>query len=279
MIRRSTSRKWKRERGLRSVVEIGEKGRELVRFLRDEEGVIQPVESYKLDLDDPRIHNGVILVGCPDCDQRRDIFEQKEKMLVELGLDPRIHPLLLNGGGLLIPKKRDGSPSPFNVKLPQDEVLLENIRKARKIKKIELVGVLVHYPCGAGEDVQLPEEDVIDMLPAAKARIQRECPGIKVACFLHVDKGLSADGKPQKRTYFVSSRRWLAWAKKRGVEHKWGITEEEVQAMEKEKRPSMEFPDVTRPFVRVPTTPLDVPSEPVVPNNGVSLVNLQVGCP
>lgn len=162
-------------------------------------GVLCDVDTHRLDA-----KNGVILVACGDGDQFHDLFGYKASILAPQQNDvpPRIHPLTLNGGALLIPEE-----SPFNAEIPYDQVLLRNIDGAMNLKGIRTVAVYVHAPCGMARTANLDIADVIRLLVSAKRRIRRELerPGLHVAAFCHVDW---LEGK---RTYFVSGDAWDIW--------------------------------------------------------------------
>ena len=169
--------------------------RELIASLR-ERGVLVPVEGHRLDLG-----RGVIMVTCPDCDQRADLFNHQEAVFREQGLDPRIHALGLNGGALLVAEE-----SPLNDELGEDRVLIAHMKGARQLKGINTVALYSHIPCGAAGLANLSSEEVVDFLVLGKRRVRAEIPEAKVACFLHVDKG-----EGNKRTYFVSYEAWRTW--------------------------------------------------------------------
>jgi hypothetical protein len=160
-------------------------------------GVLRDIQSNRIDA-----HNGVILVACGDGDQFYDLFSHKAEILAPQRGAPRIHPLTLNGGGLLIPEN-----SPFNKDLPHDRVLLTNIAGAMKLKEIYTVALCVHAPCGMARSAGLDFETMIRLLVEAKRRIRCEIqhPELKVAAFCHVDW---EDGK---RTYHVSADAWDKW--------------------------------------------------------------------
>jgi hypothetical protein len=160
--------------------------------------VLRDIEGNRLAAD-----NGVILVTCGDGDQFADLFQHKAGMVAGTTGKPRFHTLSLNGGALLIPKG-----SPFNQDIPYDQVLLENIREAVRLKDIFTVAVYVHAPCGKAKSASLDFADVIGLAVDAKRRIRDEVrvSGLKVAAFCHVDW---EDGK---RTYHISAEAWDQWS-------------------------------------------------------------------
>ena len=158
-------------------------------------GVLDDIDPHRLAQE-----QGIIPIPCADGDQMIDIFQHQLKIALEGGVAPRPHQLSLNGGALLIAEE-----SPLNKELREDLVLLAHIRGAMVLKKIRTVVLYAHAPCGAAGLAGLSFERCIDLLMKAKARVKKEIPGMKVACFCHVDR------KGKKRTYFVSKEKWEAW--------------------------------------------------------------------
>ncbi len=171
--------------------------RSMVKYLREDCEVLVNVDAAHLG----SLDRGIIHVGCPDCDQFVDIMRHYEKMFRQNGHHgPRLHPLCLNGGPILIPEE-----SPLNTaELPQGKILMHNIGQAYIMKAISTVALYAHAPCGAATAAGLSIFQVIDLLVQAKTAVKAKWPLLKVACFLHVDKG--ADGK---KTYHVSRDRWV----------------------------------------------------------------------
>jgi hypothetical protein len=168
---------------------------ELVRKLR-EHGVFLEVDVHKR-----RLERGMILVVCPDCDQREDMMGHAEWMFRQLKLPPRMHALALNGGAKLL---AEGSPL-SNAAL-KGAMLLEDIGGARHLKGIDTIALYAHYPCGAARLAGVNFETAVDLLMRAETRVKAQEPTAWVDAFVHVDHG---DGR--KRTYFVSHGAWLAW--------------------------------------------------------------------
>ncbi len=168
--------------------------RNLVREMR-EFGVLRDAEGHRLDQ-----ASGVILVACADGDQMPDLFRFQAGMSDGQREVPRVHVLALNGGALLIP---DGSPI---TNVGEDRVIIEHLRGAQGLKGISTVALYVHAPCGMAYGAQLSFEGVIGLLMQAKTRVKEMVPGLRVACFCHVDKG-----EGNRRTYFVSRDEYDRW--------------------------------------------------------------------
>lgn len=175
----------------------------LIRDLREKE-VLLDAEGHKFDSP-----NGVILVTCPDCDQFVDIFNYTMEMFRKGGYQERPQPLCQHGGGMLI-----SETCPLDREYMIDQYLLVNIARARKMKEINTLALLVHYPCGAARLAGIPLIDVIAHDVAAKQRVKLLWPELKVGCFLHVDY------LDRKRTYFLSHDAFKAWSDEFGAEHK-----------------------------------------------------------
>jgi hypothetical protein len=112
-------------------------------------------------------------------------------------VDRRIHEFKLNGGALLIAAK-----SPLT-HLGEDRVLIEHIRSAMRMKKIQTVVLFAHAPCGMAGMFNLDLKHVLDNLIEAKLRLKSELVGAKVVCFVHIAR---PDGI--RRTYFISAAKW-----------------------------------------------------------------------
>ena len=177
------------------VMSLAESDRFEIRFFRDQAMVLLDVHPHLIDQS-----NGVIVVACSDGDQMPDVFKHHEKFCTHHREHARIHLFSLNGGAKLISEN-----SPLRMH-QEDQVLLSHIRMARKSKQIETVILYAHAPCGAAYGKKLSFTDVLELLFQGKERVKREIPGIKVACFCHVDHGNN-----KKRTYFVSYEAWLRW--------------------------------------------------------------------
>lgn len=165
-----------------------------IRFFREDVKVLCDVHPHAIDQSE-----GVILVTCSDGDQMPDIFKHHEKFCEHQRDEARIHLFSLNGGAKLI-----SSDSPLRI-FQEDEILLAHIDIARQMKGIDTVILYAHAPCGAAYGKDLSFADVLELLFKGKERVKREIPGIKVACFCHIDYG------DKKRTYFVSYEAWKTW--------------------------------------------------------------------
>lgn len=159
-------------------------------------GVLQEIESHRID----DTSNGTMVVNCSDGDQIDDLFNHHKRMCAHNDQGHHRHHLLaLNGGAKLIAQK-----SPLRIG-DEDTILLGHIHAARIMKSIDTVILYAHAPCGAAYAHRLPFESVLDLLFTGKERVKEEEPGIKVACFCHIDYG------KKKRTYFASREEWLRW--------------------------------------------------------------------
>lgn len=168
------------------------------------DGVLEDVDGRMLNL-----RRGVIALVCPDGDQMEDLFTHHAKLQREYRKWGRPHFFALNGGALRVPV---GSPLNGGA----GEVLLGDIRAARRMKRIRMVVLYVHTPCGVATDAHIELPAKLDLLMQAKARIKAECGrGVKVACFLHVDWSHGKRCKKRKqRTYFVASTKWRHYSER-----------------------------------------------------------------
>lgn len=143
--------------------------------------------------------HGTVFVGCPDGDQFNDVYEHHCMMCPG---EIRHHPLLLNGGALLL------SPSSPVPKAKWDgAVLMRHVQNATRIKGIHSVVFYAHVPCAVALQCSLDFLEVMRLLLEAKSHVRafRLFSGLKFACFCHVDfgNGNGSNGHPKKRTYFV----------------------------------------------------------------------------
>lgn len=158
-------------------------------------GVLGDVEGHRIDES-----QGVIMVTCADGDQFEDVFHHHSDICRSHRCNTRIHPLSLNGGAKLIAKN-----SPLQT-AGEDQVLLNNILGAHKLKGIDTVVLYAHAPCGAAYSNGVSFLEVMQLLFGGKQRVKNLDPSLKVACFCHIDFG---DGK--KRTYFAKRDLWLEY--------------------------------------------------------------------
>ena len=182
-----------------SGLTLSDEDRQAIELLRRKDvGVLCNVSAHLINET-----NGAMVVTCSDSDQLRDVFRHHEKVCRHHRANTRIHMFSLNGGAKLIAES-----SPLRVH-NEDQVLLAHITAARSMKQIETVVLYAHAPCGAAYGHDLPFYRVLELLFEGKERVKREIPGIKVACFCHIDYGNN-----KKRTYFVSRERWVDWVQK-----------------------------------------------------------------
>lgn len=180
---------------------------DLVRGLREirrlrEAGVLLDIEGHRLDQS-----AGVVMVCCADGDQMHDVYMTQEEMQRKQRGDPRVHLLSWNGGALrLLPD------SPTNRRPTTAGEFLDEVRDGAALKGISVIALYAHFPCGKVKDTRMEIQEVFAALIAAKQRLKREIPGVKVACFFHVDYPQTDPGEgagPRKRTYFLSVARYM----------------------------------------------------------------------
>lgn len=155
------------------------------------EGVLVPVNPDKIKLE-----QGVILTSCSDGDQMPDIFTYHLNMSLGQGLQPRIHLVALNGGGLLIPTQ-----SQLVQDHHEDVILLKHIADACKLKGINTVLLYAHAPCGAAGLAGLTLEQVFGLHVQA-VKLLRALPDLQVISLFHID-----DGR-YKRSWFFNTAKW-----------------------------------------------------------------------
>ena len=177
---------------------LSQTDREIVATMR-EFGVLADIDGHRVDQ-----RNGVIMLPCSDGDQFPDVFRHQLRLTLAHRVSPRIHPISMNGGALVIPRD-----SPLKGALPIGEVMLDQIWQAMQLKGITTVVLYAHAPCGMAATYDMNFAEVVATLFQAKMAVREEHPDAKIICFAHVDAG------DKKRTYFVSRERWAGWCAKR----------------------------------------------------------------
>ncbi len=178
--------------------------REAVSTLRSA-GVLEEVDAHAIDMT-----NGVIVVRCPDCDQRSDAERHDQVLATANGGRDRFHLLPHHGGAAVA---APGSPLYPEFDLPG--YLGLQIREAEGLKSIKTVLLEVHAPCGKGEASGFNIVQLITLMFLGKPNIRAIDPTNEIVCRVHIDYG------DRKRTYFVSRAKWMAFWNQRGREL-WG---------------------------------------------------------
>ncbi len=145
-----------------------------------------------------RSNNGAVLVCCGDGDLFADKYERTQKTCKSV----RIHPVVINGGGLNLARM-----SPLTSKLPVDEVLIQQIVKACTLKKMNTVIVYGHWPCGVAKEANLKIYGSLRMLLEGIARLRLHFAEEKMSCQI-VPKFHVLWGNNKRRSYFLSRKNW-----------------------------------------------------------------------
>ncbi len=166
---------------------------------RTEVGVFGDARGRALDQS-----RGVRLVTCIDPWQFSEIFDFHRRLARKQVKPVLIEPYPVPAGGL-----RFASGSPLLHPNELDHLL------TRLRENIEHTGILdtvlyAHAPCRATTRAGVNLEQALEFLFQAERTVCREIPGVKVACFSHIDFG---SGK--KRSYHLSRKRWEAWRAQR----------------------------------------------------------------
>ena len=160
-----------------------------------------------LDIEGRRVSasQGTVFIGCPDGDRFKDVYDYHCHVCNGV----RHHPLLLNGGALLL-----SHHSPIWGAKGDGKTLVRHANAAARIKHIHTAILYAHWPCGVGVAAGLNFLEVLRLLLEAKMRLrsQRGFTNIKKFCFVHVDYG------DRKRTYFVDRQVAEGFLKERGSE-------------------------------------------------------------
>lgn len=167
--------------------------------------VLQKISGHQIDQ-----RHGVVAVLCPDCDQFADIYAHHSRLQKRQRRKSRIHPITRNGGTLrLIASSKTNKRGRTTAK-----DLLDEIKESLLLKNIKTVIVYVHAPCAKANGSGITfYERLRDLFEAKKIlkTLRRSVPGLKVACFCHIDFGpnFRRFGKRKRRlTYFASREAW-----------------------------------------------------------------------
>lgn len=174
--------------------------RQTIETLRNA-GVFEDINAHRINM-----RNGVIIIRCPDCDQKDDAEGHDRQLALVNGGRDRLHLLLHHGGAAVAALGSQLYPG-FDI----PGYLAVQIREAENLKRINTILLEVHAPCGKGEDAGLNIVQLIMYMMMGKPMIKAVDPSNEVVCRVHVDY---ADGR--KRTYFISRNKWIAFWQTRG---------------------------------------------------------------
>lgn len=143
----------------------------------------------------------VIEVTCPDCHQRKGWRDYLERFFTLR------HPLMLNGGAVLIPED-----SPLNIDGEEGRVFIRHIKKTIDLKKITVIILSVHAPCGVVREISMPMDQKLEFLLKAADRVRAAIPNATVVKLFHVNYGQSEDReKSGTKTYVLKREPFQAY--------------------------------------------------------------------
>lgn len=153
--------------------------------------IIVPLEEDFIELD-----NGVILIACGDCDKFPSLKHWINRLFRKRGKEPRIHLIILNGGGALIPEEsRIGSHN-------EGAIITHHVQQASRLRQIGIVLDATHFECGAAKEAGVHLRPLLKYKVLGKRRLKRDARGIKkVYSLLHLHYPDSRD-----RTYIVHTK-------------------------------------------------------------------------
>ena len=128
------------------------------------------------------ISNGVVAAFCSDGDQFYDLYSHTARVCEEAVGTIRIHPITLNGGGILM------SGQLREEQCQHGQTMQENILAAVVMKGIKDVFLYTHFPCGIAISHCLGVIDQALLLRMAKNRLKEANPELRIKCFFHVEK-------------------------------------------------------------------------------------------
>ena len=151
--------------------------------------------------------NGFMALMCPDCDHIRDKFDFLCKICAEQSDAERVHPFMLNSGGMLL------SPTSPTREGDECEILLRHIRKTMPKKGMDLLVSKCHAACGAAYDKGLNFYHVLYHTFQGKHFIKNQIPDLRVAVFTQIYFAKV----PQRKTYAVKAAAWWKYAERRNL--------------------------------------------------------------
>lgn len=140
-------------------------------------GIISHIQNNPVNRD-----NGIILIACGDCDRFDELYEFEKSLFRKSGLNPRIHLLALNGGGLLVHPK-----SPLNDDFSSSQTLLFHSKNSSPLKEIHEVVMYSHDPCGAAAGSQLSIRDSFKWLAGGAAYLGNTLKNLNITCNFHLE--------------------------------------------------------------------------------------------
>lgn len=145
--------------------------------------------------------NGIILVGCGDCDRFPELWRFESNLARKMGNSERIHLLTLNGGGLLVHPK-----SPLNTNHNSARTLLFHSNQSAPLKKMKDMVLYAHHECGAAKVARLTPAEHFEWLARGAQYLRGTLSGLNIACKFHMEV---EDDTPFK-TFYFRDEEWLA---------------------------------------------------------------------
>ncbi len=145
--------------------------------------------------------SGVITVVCGDCDRFPELFRYEKNLCREAGGHTRVHPIALNGGGLLVDPK-----SPLNADHNSSSTVLFHVKNSPAIKDIYEIAVYGHGPCSAAQLARLEPFEYFFWLARGAEFFKNYLKNANIACFFHFE----ADADTKFKTYFFKHTQWLS---------------------------------------------------------------------
>lgn len=184
------------------MARLTEADREYIKELRAK-NILEDIDGHRLD-----VERGVVMVVCSDPYRRHDIFSHKERLIEPQCPNKLIFPITQPGGAL-----RLAAHSPANDHgSSRHSDMLEDIKLGLEILRTQTVALYYHAPCALAASRAIDFITGIDILFRSKdylknkiKKIESENLGIKVACFVHIDRG------GDMNTYFIRRHKYHPW--------------------------------------------------------------------
>jgi hypothetical protein len=151
-------------------------------------------------------HKPIVSVACADYKRNFDMIRYISHLRgYTPGEDHQTHRLGWHGGITRIVENSPMNPIPRT-----DEMFLAELLEAKKITKLIDYVVFAHWPCGKALEHGLRVHDVMAHLMAAKVRLKKVCPELKIKTLFHVDvpQEISSTGM---KSYFADPEDYLGF--------------------------------------------------------------------
>lgn len=166
----------------------------------DDQQTITGLKSLgTLEKIDPSKMDDAILIACGDCDRAIEAINWHRRLIKEShNRVPRVQLICINGGPLNLVHPWTDDPQKFEA---TQEFLHYQIVGSRKLKNLDRIDLLAHWPCGQAGIWNLSLQRALDLTLDTIVLLREKFKDMTISAYLHVDNG-------EKNTYHFSPRTW-----------------------------------------------------------------------